>query len=145
MCVLSVFLQFMHSWSSEKFPNVPVRSAAKEISRVFNRMWWHCVSMTSHSVENPTFEGFSEFRCRDDLLNPGETEELQSCNLYQRKGSGIPHKSSQTRMQSLIYEDGHINTPVGLFYPLVILDLEMKRLSSCVGRRDTSPSKQFDQ
>lgn len=82
----------------------------------------------------------------DDLLNPGETQELQSCNLYQWKRSGIPHKSSQTRMQSLIYEDGHVNTPVGPFSPsghFGFGDEEIKQL--CWMDRDTSHIKQFDQ
>lgn len=78
-------------------------------------------------------------------LNSKEAQELQSCNLYQRQRSGIPHKSSQTQMQSLIYEDGHINTPVGPSSPsghFGFGDEEIKQ--SRRTERDTSHIKQLD-
>lgn len=109
-------------------------------------IWFECQRFHQSCFSNFFFLGGGGSCALRWPLNPRETQELQSCNLYQWKRSGIPHKSSQTQMQSLIYEDGHINTPVGPSSPsghFGFGDEEIKQL--CRTERDTSHIKQLDQ
>lgn len=60
----------------------------------------------------------------------------ESCNLYQEARSGIPHKPSQTQIQSFIYEDRPTNTPVCPLTLLTYSDSKMGRWSPCRIKKD---------